>query len=144
MRPLNRITLEEARIILEATEAKARELGVDQNIAVVDESGHLVAFHRMDGAKFIAIEIAINKAYTAAGTRKATLEFKEVSLPGQPGFGVHTQHQGRFTILAGGIPLLVGGEVVGAVGVSSGSAQQDQEVAEAGAQAFYRRVAVSD
>jgi uncharacterized protein GlcG (DUF336 family) len=127
-----------AQIVIAAAAAKAREIGVPQNIAVVDAAGHLVAFHRMDGAKFIAIDIAINKAFTAAGSRKPTSALAAAAQPGVAGFGVNTQLQGRFTILAGGLPLTLPGteEVVGAIGVSSGSTAQDAEVAEAGLQAF--------
>lgn len=127
-----------AQIVIDAACAKAREIGVPQNIAVVDAAGHLVAFRRMDGAKFIAIDIAINKAFTAAGSRKPTAALAAAAQPGVAGFGVNTQHHGRFTILAGGLPLTLPGteDVVGAIGVSSGSTAQDAEVAEAGLQAF--------
>lgn len=128
----------EAQILIEAAAAKAEAMGVPQNIAVVDGAGHLIAFRRMDGAKFMAIDIAINKAFTAAGARRPTAAMWEAAQPGSPGFGVNTQHHGRVTILAGGLPLalLESGEVVGAIGVSSGSAAQDAEVAEAGLAAF--------
>lgn len=128
----------EAHILIEAAAAKAEAMGVPQNIAVVDGAGHLVAFRRMDGAKFMAIEIAINKAFTAAGARRPTAAMWEAAQPGSPGFGVNTQHHGRVTVLAGGLPLALpeSGEVVGAIGVSSGSTAQDAEVAEAGLAAF--------
>lgn len=133
----------EAQILIEAAARKAEAMGVPQNIAVVDGAGHLVAFRRMDGAKFMAIEIAINKAFTAAGARRPTAAMWEAAQPGSPGFGVNTQHHGRVTILAGGLPLamLESGEVVGAIGVSSGSTAQDAEVAEAGVAAFLEHVA---
>lgn len=128
----------DAQLVIDAACRKAQEMGVPQNIAVVDGAGHLVAFRRMDGAKFIAIEIALNKAFTAAGARKATADIASAAQPGAPGYGVNTQHQGRFTTLAGGLPLTLPatGEVVGGIGVSSGSTAQDAEVAEAGLQAF--------
>lgn len=137
------IGADEAHILIEAASAKAEAIGMPQNIAVVDGAGHLVAFRRMDGAKFMAIEIAINKAFTAAGARRPTAAMWEAAQPGSPGFGVNTQHQGRVTILAGGLPLALpeSGEVVGAIGVSSGSTAQDAEVAEAGLAAFLEHVA---
>lgn len=139
------IGAEEAQILIESAARKAEAIGVPQNIAVVDGAGHLVAFRRMDGAKFMAIEIAINKAFTAAGARRPTAAMGEVAQPGSPGFGVNSQHYGRVTILAGGLPLTLpeSGEVVGGIGVSSGSTAQDAEVAEAGLAAFLAHVARS-
>ena len=141
MQVITRIGLSEANHVLDAAQRQAEAIGVPQNIVVVDESGHLVAARRMDGAKFIAMDIAINKALTAAGSRKATRDLAPVVVPGQAAFGIHAQANGRFTTLAGGIPLVVEGVVVGAVGVSSGSTAEDQAVAEAGASAFAERFA---
>ncbi len=126
----------EAEAVIAAAAGKAAQMGVPQNIAIVDAAGHLVAFRRMDGAKFTSIEIALAKAFSAAGARVETKAIAARTLPGEPGFGLQNLHGGRFTTLAGGIPLCVGAEVVGAIGVSSGSTVQDQQVAEAGAAAF--------
>lgn len=136
MLTIKRLSLRDANTILDAAEKKATEIGVPQDIAVVDESGYLVAFRRMDGAKFSAIEIAINKALTSAGGRRPTRDYKELAGAGGAAFGLHTQLGGRFTIIGGGVPIVVDGQVVGAVGVSSGSAVQDHDVAEAGIAAF--------
>lgn len=135
-----RLTLSAARRLSAAAEAKATELGAPENIAIVDESGHLILLARMDGAKFIAVDIAINKAVTAAGSRKPTHELGRVTLPGEPAFGIQAQNGGRFTTIPGGLPLVVDGHVVGAVGVSSASAAQDLEVAEAAAAEFGRMI----
>lgn len=131
------IGLSEAERVIAAAAAKAQAMGVPQNIAVVDCAGHLVAFRRMDGAKFLSIDIAVAKAVTAAGARKATADIMPATLPGQAGFGIQNLHGGRFTTLGGGIPLLAGTEVVGAIGVSSGSVAEDIVVAQAGADAFH-------
>ncbi|MDF2810151.1 MAG: hypothetical protein K0S56_1182 [Microvirga sp.] len=136
MRKLQTIDAAEAGAVVDAAAARATEIGVPQNIAIVDEAGHLVAFRRMDGAKFISIEIALAKAFTAAGTRKATRDIAPVTIPGEPGFGIQNLLGGRFTTLAGGIPLKIGDVVVGAIGVSSGSTQEDHVVAQAGADFF--------
>lgn len=136
MRKLQTIDAAEAGAVVDAAAARAAEMGVPQNIAIVDEAGHLVAFRRMDGAKFISIEIALAKAFTAAGTRKATRDIAPVTIPGEPGFGIQNLLGGRFTTLAGGIPLKLGDVVVGAIGVSSGSTQEDHLVAQAGADFF--------
>ncbi len=136
MLTIKRLSLADAELILDACASKAREVGTPKDMAVVDESGYLIAFRRMDGAKFSAVEIAINKAFTSAGGGRATREYKEVAGPGGPAFGIHTQLQGRFCILGGGIPVVVDGQIIGAVGISSGAATEDHTVAEAGVQAF--------
>jgi uncharacterized protein GlcG (DUF336 family) len=127
-----KLTLEGAKIILAASENKAKEIGVPMSIAIVDEGCNLIAFEKMDGAKITSIDIATNKAFTAAGSRKGTHEYAEVASPGKPAFGIHVSNQGRFTIFGGGLPILIKGEVVGGVGCSSGTAEQDREVAQAG------------
>ncbi len=135
-----RITLAAARQVIIAAEAEAQRIGAPQNIVVVDESGNLISMIRMDGAKFLAVDIAINKAVTAAGARKATHELGPVTVPGEPAFGIQAQRGGRFTTIPGGIPLVAGGAVVGAIGVSSASAAEDLKVAEAGVVEFDRLV----
>ncbi len=132
----NMIDAAEAEAVIAAAAAKAAAMGVPQNIAVVDAAGHLVAFRRMDGAKFMSIEIAMAKAFTAAGARKETVDVMPATLPGQPGYGIQNLHGGRVTTLGGGIPLVREGAVVGALGVSSGSVAEDMAVAEAGARSF--------
>ena len=127
-----KLTLEGTKIILAASEAKAKEIGVPMSIAIVDEGCNLITFENMDGAKITSIDIAMNKAFTAAGSRKGTHEYAEVASPGKPAFGIHVSNQGRFTIFGGGLPILIKGEVVGGVGCSSGTAEQDREVAQAG------------
>lgn len=133
-RPL--LTLEGARVILEAAKQKAKEVGVDMDIAVVDGGGHLIAFERMDAAKITGIDIAVNKAFTAACTRKATSQYAKMAGPGGEAFGIHASNQGRFMVFGGGVPVVWNNEVVGAVGCSSGSAAQDEAVASAGIEAL--------
>jgi uncharacterized protein GlcG (DUF336 family) len=130
------ITLEEAQRILAAAEQKAGEMGQPMNIAVMDAGRNLVAFHRMDGAWVASTDIAIDKAFTSAGRGLTTRKIGEMAQPGQPLFGINTTNGGRIVIFAGGIPLERDGEVVGAVGVSGGTVDQDEEVAEAGVAAF--------
>ena len=133
------IDIETAEAVIAAATAHAEKMGVPQNIAIVDEAGHLVAFRRMNGAKFFSIEIAITKAFAAAGARKATKEIGPATQPGAPGYGAQALLNGRFTTLPGGIPLVASGIVVGAIGVSSGSTAEDQEVAEAAVAHFNSR-----
>jgi uncharacterized protein GlcG (DUF336 family) len=100
-------------------------------IAVTDASGTLVAFERMDGGKVTSVTIAIDKAYTAAAAKKATHEYGTASQPGAPAYGINTAIGGRLMVVGGGLPVIVSGEVVGAVGVSSGTPDQDRDVAQA-------------
>jgi uncharacterized protein GlcG (DUF336 family) len=129
--------LEDARRIVAAAEAAATRSGQPQNIAVVDAGGHLVAHVRMDGARRASAQIAIDKAWTASVCETETKEFAVTAAPGGPFYGLHTTHGGRVVIFGGGIPLMREGVVVGGVGVSGGSAEQDVAVAEAGAAAFH-------
>ncbi len=137
-----RLTLQGARLIMAAAARKAHGVGVPMDIAVVDEGGHLLVFNRMDGAKLSSIDIAICKAWTAACARRATHEYAEIAGPGKPAFGIHVSNHGRFMIVGGGLPILVDGQVVGGIGCSSGTVQQDREVAMAGVQALEARPAL--
>jgi uncharacterized protein GlcG (DUF336 family) len=130
------ITLEEAQRIISAAEYKAQQMGQPMNTAVMDAGRNLIAFQRMDGAWVASIDIAIDKAFTSAGRGLTTREIGEMAQPGQPLFGINTTNGGRIVIFAGGIPLMRDGEVVGAVGVSGGTVDEDHEVAEAGVTAF--------
>ena len=85
-------------------------------ISIVDESGNLVAFERMDGGKVTSITISADKAYTAAAARKATHEYNAVNVPGNLAFGIHTEVGGRLSSVGGGLPVIVDGEVVGGIG----------------------------
>jgi uncharacterized protein GlcG (DUF336 family) len=130
------ITLKDARKIIAAAEKKSENLGQPMNIAVVDEGGNLVAHVRMDGAWLGSIDISINKAYTSRAFDISTKDLAEHSQSGGQFFGIHASNSGRVMIFAGGIPLKRDGKVVGAIGVSGGSGEQDHAVAEAGAAAF--------
>ena len=123
-----RLSITEARILIEGAAAKAVEIGVPMCIAIVDESGNLIAFERMDGGKITSVSIAQDKAYTAAAARKATHEYNAACVPGNLVFGIHT----KLCVVGGGLPVTVGGNVVGGIGLSSGSPQQDMECAQAG------------
>jgi len=130
------MTLNEARAIIAAGERKAAEIGQPMNIAVADEGGNLVAHVRMDGAWLGSIDISIKKAWTSRAFDIATKDLAEHSQSGNQFFGIHASNDGKVMIFAGGIPLKRAGKVVGAVGVSGGSGEQDHAVAEAAASAF--------
>lgn len=130
------MTLEDARRVIAAAEKKAKEIGQPSNIAVADEGGNLVSHVRMDGAWLGSIDISINKAFTARAFDIQTKDLATQSQPGKQFYGIHISNHGKVMIFAGGIPLKKDGKVVGAVGVSGGTGDQDQSVAEAGAAAF--------
>jgi uncharacterized protein GlcG (DUF336 family) len=129
-------TLDDAKRIIAAAEKKAVEIGQPMNIAVADEGGNLIAHVRMDGAWIGSIDISINKAYTSRAFDIATKDLASHAQSGGQFFGIHASNEGRIMIFAGGIPLRKDGKVVGAIGVSGGSGDQDHAVAEAGASAF--------
>ena len=130
------VTLADARRIIAAAEKKAAALGQPMNIAVADAGGNLVAHVRMDKAWIGSIDISIKKAYTSRAFDIATKDLATHSQSGNQFFGIHASNNGKIMIFAGGIPLKKDGKVVGAIGVSGGSGDQDHSVAEAGAKAF--------
>src|ERR1700682_5581720 len=130
------ITLKDARKIIAAAEQKSEKIGQPMNIAVCDEGGNLVFHVRMVGAWIGSIDISINKAFTSRAFDISTKDLAQYSQSGGQFFGIHVSNHGRVMVFAGGIPLKRGGKVVGAVGVSGGSGEQDHTVAEAGAKAF--------
>jgi uncharacterized protein GlcG (DUF336 family) len=138
MKTVPKLTLEDARIIMDAAEKRAHEMGVDMDIAITDDGGHLLMFHRMDRARITSIDIAISKAFTAAAARRSTRDYAQTSQPGGPAYGIHVSYQGRFTLLPGGLPIFVGQQIVGGIGCSSGHVDQDESVAQAGVDAFLR------
>src|SRR5947208_1995745 len=129
-------TLADPRRVISEAEKKAVEIKQPMNIAVADEGGNLVAHVRMDGAWLGSIDISIKKAYTSRAFDIATKDLATHSQSGGQFFGIHASNDGRIMIFAGGIPLKRNGKVVGAIGVSGGSGEQDHAVAEAGAAAF--------
>lgn len=131
-----KLTLDIAKIIMEAAERKAKELGLAEDIAIVDEGANLIAFHRMDNARIAGIEIAVNKAWTSVAMKMPTSNLAQAALPGSPSYGINTTNQGKIVILGGGIPLQKGERIVGGIGVSGGTSNQDVEVANAAVKAF--------
>jgi len=134
--PRRMILLKDARRIIAAAEVKAAEIGQPMNIAVADAGGNLISHVRMDGAWLGSIDISIKKAYTSRAFDIATKDLAGHSQSGNQFFGIHASNDGKIMIFAGGIPLKQNGVVVGAIGVSGGSGEQDHSVAEAGAAAL--------
>src|SRR5215208_6297408 len=119
------VTLEDARRVISSAESKAEEIGQPMNIAVVDAGGNLVSHVRMDGAWLGSIDISINKAFTARAFDMPTRDLGAEAQSGGSLFGINTTNEGRIVIFAGGIQQREGNEVVGAIGVSGGSVEQD-------------------
>lgn len=136
MLTIKRLDQADAQVLLTGAREKAVEIGVPMCVAITDESGQLIAFERMDGGKVTSTTIAIDKAFTAAAARKATHEYGESSQPGKPAFGIHSAIGGRLMVVAGGLPVIVDGEVVGGIGLSSGTPAQDLQCAQAGLDRF--------
>ena len=125
------LTLGEAKQMLAAAEAMADQFGFAYNIAVVDAGGHLLSFVRQDGALIGSIDLAINKATTARIFDKSTALLAELAEPGEPLYGIQESNEGKVVIFGGGIPVVVDGSIVGAVGASAGTVEQDIAVAAA-------------
>jgi uncharacterized protein GlcG (DUF336 family) len=133
------LSQENAQKALDASLAKAKEIGSPSSIAVLDSGRELVAFVRMDDALLASVAISQAKAYTARSLNSATKDVESLAQPGGALYGLHTAHLavGRSLVtFGGGVPITVAGEVVGAVGVAGGTPDQDHEVASAGAAAL--------
>src|SRR5262245_21173967 len=125
------LTLEDAKQMLSAAETKAASLGIPYCVAVVDAGGHLVAFLRQDGALIGSIDLAIDKAETSRMFDKATSDLARLAQPRKPLFGIQESNAGKVVIFSGGIPIISSGNIIGAVGASAGTVEQDIAVAEA-------------
>ena len=123
------VVLATALQMVAAAHAEATRRSVLVSAAVVDDGGHLVAFGRMDGAEIAGPVLAVDKAYTAVANRIATSELATLAAPGGELFGLHANGGGRFVIFGGGVPVVVRGAVVGGVGVSGASADDDEACA---------------
>jgi uncharacterized protein GlcG (DUF336 family) len=143
MLTIKRLSFDEAQILIDGAAEKARELNIPMCTAVTDESGHLIKFDRMDGGKVSSISIAIDKAFTGAVARKGTHIYNELCQSGKPTFGIHVTNGGHFSIIGGGLPVAVDGQIVGGIGVSSGTAHEDLICAEAALAYFYAKTGFS-
>jgi uncharacterized protein GlcG (DUF336 family) len=136
---MNTVSHEMAEKAIAAAIAKAKEIGSPSSIAVIDHGRELVSFARMDGALLASVVISQSKAYTARSLNSATKDVGTWAQPGSPLYGLEVAHLSAgkgLIIFAGGVPITVNGEVIGAVGVAGGSPDQDHEVAAAGAAAL--------
>ena len=130
------LTLGAAKACMKAAMTKARELRVAISVAVVDAGGQLVAFERMDAADLVTIGLAQDKAWTALMNRMPTRDLAPLVQPGAEFYGYESIGRGRTIVFAGGMPLLRDGVLVGGVGVSGGSVEEDQAAVDAAVDAF--------
>ena len=134
------MSLSLAARMTEAAVTRAGELGAVVSAAVVDAGGHLVHFQRMDRAEIAGPTLAVDKAYTAVAHRAATTDLTALAAPGGPLAGLHANGGGRYVVFGGGLPCWSGdapaGVVVGGIGVSGGTTEQDVACAEAGLAVF--------
>jgi glc operon protein GlcG len=134
-----KLTLEGGKAVLAAAERRAVELGVPMIIAIVDDGGHLLAFSRMDGAKLSSAQIAITKAHASAIRRQPTGPAGGDPTSVLPSLSLALASHSHQTPLRGGVPIIVDGECIGAIGVSNGTEEQDVDVAKTGAAALDTR-----
>jgi uncharacterized protein GlcG (DUF336 family) len=135
-RQIASLTLAEARNLIAAGEKKAAELGIPYNIAVVDAGGNLIAHARMDGAWLGSIDISIHKAWTARAFDMPTDDLAKMAQSGKPLFGIQNTNHEKVVIFGGGAPVKEGDVVIGAVGASGGTVDQDLKVAEAAVSSY--------
>ncbi len=126
------INLEQAAALIRIIEEKAADLGMKVVIAVYNSAARPVAIHCMDDAYIASFDVAENKAYTSAALKMSTTVLKNLSQPGQELYGIQHTNQGRIVIFGGGEPLIYQGKLIGALGVSGGTEEQDRDLAAFG------------
>ncbi|MDQ0220416.1 heme-binding protein [Peribacillus cavernae] len=128
---MSQINLELAKRLIESAEKKANEMEVPMVISIVDEGGNFIACHRMDDALLVSVDIAQNKAWTSVAMKMPTSDLAQAAGMGKDLYGINTTNNGRVVVFGGGIPLRKNGQIIGAVGVSGGSVEEDMRVAQA-------------
>lgn len=128
------ITLEQAKFLMERVEEKAKEIGVKAVIAIFDSGANPVAVHCMEDSFIASYDVAFQKAYTVVALKMSTIQLKGLSQPGGSLYGIQNTNQGRIVIFGGGEPLVHNGRVLGGLGVSGGTEEQDTALAEYGKQ----------
>ena len=131
-----KMTLEIAGKLAMRVEEKAREIGVNAVVAITDSGANPVLVHSMDDAYIASYDIALNKAYTVVSLKMPTKALKELAAPGGSLYGIQFTNQGRIVIFGGGNPLYSGDKIVGGLGVSGGTEEQDTFLSEYGASVF--------
>lgn len=125
IKPYRAMSLKLATALIEKVEEEAARMGVNAVVAVSDEAGRPVAVHCMDGAYIGSYDVALNKTYTSIAFQMPTAELARLAAPGGSLYGIQNTNQGKIVIFGGGEPLYDNGRIIGAIGVSGGTAQQD-------------------
>ena len=132
----NKLTLKKALALIGLVEQKAAEWGVNAVVAVADAGGRPVAVHCMDDSSYASYDIAVNKAYTSVALKMSTEKLGTLSQPGQSLYGIQFTNNGKLVIFGGGQPLMYRGRIVGGLGVSGGTAEQDSKLSDYGFDVF--------
>lgn len=132
----HKMTLEKANTLIEKVKEKAASMGVNVVIAVADQAGRPVAVQCMDEAYIASFDIALNKSFTSASLKMSTETLGGLSQPGQSLYGIQFTNGGKIVIFGGGEPLMADDKIIGALGVSGGSAEEDTEIAAYGKKVF--------
>ena len=133
---IENISLSDAKVLASKVEERAREMGVNAVVAVADSGGNLVLLECMDNSYLASRDIAINKSYTVVALKMPTSKLATLAAPNGPLYGIQHTNGGRIVIFGGGDPLELRGRVVGGLGVSGGSAEQDTELSAYGKKIF--------
>ncbi len=128
MQASSMMNLKLAKTLMEEVEKEAARMGVKAVVAVADASGRPVAVHCMDGAYIGSYDVAVNKAFTSIAFQMPTAKLAELAAPGGELYGIQNTNEGKIVIFGGGEPLLVNGVMIGAIGVSGGTAEQDTKL----------------
>ena len=131
-----KMNLEMAKKLAAAVEDKAREIGVNAVVAISDSAARPVLVECMDDAYIASYDVAFNKAYTVAALKMSTIELKPLSQPGASLYGIQFTNDGKIVIFGGGDPLKIGDKIVGGLGVSGGTEEQDTFLSKYGAEIF--------
>lgn len=130
------MTLNMAKALIDKIEKRAEQMQLAVVIAIADQSARPVAVHCMDGAYIASYDIALNKAFTSASLKVSTAELSKLCGPGQPLYGIQNTNEGKIVIFGGGEPLKKNNRIVGALGVSGGTLEQDTYLAAYGREMF--------
>lgn len=131
---LSSITLDIARKLIAKVEDKAREMGVNAVVAVSDAHGRPVAIECMDNSYIASYDVALNKAFTVVALKMSTIALKPLSQPGASLYGIQFTNEGKIVIFGGGDPLMYNSQIIGGLGVSGGTEEQDTALSAYGAQ----------
>ncbi len=134
------MSLELAKTLAERVEERAAMMGVKAVVVIMNSGANPVLVHCMDDSFIASYDVAFNKAYTVVGLKISTIELKKLAQPGGPLYGIQNTNDGRIVIFGGGEPLMIGGRIVGGLGVSGGTEDEDTALAAYGRQVFMELV----